>query len=426
MPCHKLCLFSLFLFVACQTQVPKPIITPSANLPGSSPPASATPVPTPTPDFKLNNLIPNPGAEAALGSKPADWDSDSYGDLRAELTWRGDDPFSGQKYLSTQVSQFGEEGDAKWFFTPVALKGKQWYEYRDQYRSDGRSRQLYSCKDNQGKRRFFNASQTHTSPGWHESVFRFYLPHDCDVTVLHSLDRNGFLHTDHHQLRQVTAAPLNESLISISFDDIWKTAYSRGLPELEKRGMKGSFYITRLYTENPADKYANRDDILDLIKKQHEVGSHSHRHTALSTMENPDLLEDIRKTRGLLSEMGISQSGIAYPFGDFNDKVEIEVQRYHDYARTSLAGLNDKTTSRYRLRIIPVTTDTTTEELKMWIQAAAESKSWLILLFHGLGTPEERNPYITSFEQYVDVLNDIQAKKLKVVTVEQGLKEAGL
>ena len=169
MSCNKRCLITLLLLAACQTQIPKPIVSPSATLASTKPIETplATPVPTPTPDFKLNNLIANPGAEIAQGSKPADWESESYGDLRAELTWRNDDPFSGQKYLATQVSQFGEEGDAKWFFTPVALKGQQWYEYRDQFRSDGRSRQLYSCKDNQGKGRFFNASQTHTSPGCH-------------------------------------------------------------------------------------------------------------------------------------------------------------------------------------------------------------------------------------------------------------------
>lgn len=425
----------LLILAAC---TPSGVQPPSGTAPSASPSpsasASATVVPVqtpsapPSPSLTEGNLIGNPGAETAQGSRPAAWSTDSWGELTAELLWRQDSPFSGQRFLSTQVSGYGSEGDAKWFFDPVRLAGGQWYEYRDQYRSDGRSRQLYSCTPPGGSRRFYNASQTHATPGWQESVFRFYLPagHDCDVTVLHSVDRNGFLHTDQHQMRQVAARPLKEAMVSISFDDIWKTAYTRGAGELEKRGFKGSFYITRLYTETPAESYASLDDVKDLIKRGHEIGSHSHRHTALSSMAAADLIEDIRKSTTLLNEIGAPNSGIAYPFGDFDGEVETEVQRYHAYARTSLVGLNDTTASRYRLRIVPVTTDTSTADLIQWVQAAQESKTWLILLFHDLGEPAPRNPYTTSFEQYLQVLDDIKAKGIKVVKVDEGLKEAGL
>lgn len=421
---------SLLLGLAACQPAPPPSSTPSPSsglspAPGASPSARPTPVPTPTPDLKTGNLIPNPGAETAQGSKPANWSTDSWGELNAELTWRDDSPYSGQHYLATHISNYGAEGDAKWFFDHQRLAGGQWYEYRDQYRSDGRSRQLYSCQPPGGSRRFYNASQTHTSSGWQESRFRFYLPSDCDVTVIHSLDRNGFLHTDHHQLRKLAAEPLSQAMVSLTFDDIWKTAYTKGAADLEARGFKGSFYITRLYTEQPADKYANTDDIKDLIRRGHELGSHSHRHTELSKMESPDLLEDIRKVTNFLKDLGVSNSGIAYPFGDFDGEVETEVQRYHAYARTSLEGLNDKSTSPYRLRIIPVTTDTSTEALLGWIKAAAETRTWLILLFHDLGEPAPRNPYTTSYEQFQAVLQDLSSRKgqLKVVTVADGLKE---
>ncbi len=404
---------------------PSPSSRPSAST-NPSPSGTPTPRATPVPSLSEGNLIGNPGAEIAQGSRPAGWTSDSYGELKAEMLWRQDSPFSGQHFLSAQISGYGSEGDAKWFFDPVRLAGGKWYEYRDQYRADGRNRQLYSCTPVGGSRRFYNASQTHATPGWQESMFRFYLPVDCDVTVIHSLDRNGFLHTDHHSLRAVENRPLKEPMVSITFDDIWKTAYTRGAADLDKHGFKGSFYITRLYTETPADSYASLDDVKDLIKRGHELGSHSHRHTALSTMAAPDLIEDTRKITTLLQQLNVPSSGVAYPFGDFDDKVETEIQRYHTYARTSLLGLNDATASRYRLRIVAVTTETTTADLLRWIQAAQDSKTWLILLFHDLGEPAPRNPYTTSYDQYLQILDDLKARNMKVVTVEQGLKEAGL
>ncbi|PKL76213.1 MAG: hypothetical protein CVV27_11420 [Candidatus Melainabacteria bacterium HGW-Melainabacteria-1] len=429
-PCMKIRLITLLLGLAACSPAPLPGPGPSPSTPTSSisptsPPSASS---SPVPDLKTGNLIANPGAEIAVGSRPADWSSDSWGELKAELSWRQDTPYSGQRYLSTRVSEYGGEGDAKWSFEPVSLRGGKWYEYRDQYRSDGRSRQIYACQPPGGTRRFYNASQSHVNQGWHESVFRFYLPSDCDVTVMHLLDRNGFLDTDHHQLRQVDAAPLNQAMVSVSFDDIWKTAYTLGASELEARGFKGSFYITRLYTEQPGEKYANLNDVKDLIKRGHELGSHSHRHAAMSEMEQPALLEDIRKSTVLLKDLGVSEIGIAYPFGDFNGSVETEVQRFHSYARTSLAGLNDKTSNRYRLRIVPVTSETSTESLLSWIQSAAETRTWLILLFHDLGEPIPQSPYTTSFTQYLEVLDELKRREaeIKVVTVEQGLKAAGL
>lgn len=408
---------------------PQPAITQPTPGPqvsaSAAPSASASSSPSSS-DLKVNNLIRNPGAEIAQGSQPAFWQADFYGELSAQLAWKNDSPYSGLYYLSTQVSNYGAEGDAKWIFDPVPLNGGQWYEYRDQYRSDGRSRQIYSCRGSDGNRRFYNASQTHTSPSWHESVFRFYLPQDCEVSVLHTLDRNGYLDTDHHQLRKVATAGFQEGLVSITFDDIWKTAFSKGLPELSKRGFKGSFYVTRLFSEEPGRQYANREDLLEIIRQGHEVASHSNTHKALSTQDLPTLLEDIRRSQNFLKELGVQTSGIAYPFGDFDDKVDTEVKRFHTYARTSLSGLNDQTSSRYRLKIIAVTTDTSTAELLRWIQAAYETRTWLIFLFHDLGTALPQNPYTTPFEQYTQVLDEIKAKGLKVVTVEQGLKETGL
>ncbi|HEY9842964.1 MAG TPA: hypothetical protein V6D23_21030, partial [Candidatus Obscuribacterales bacterium] len=127
-----------------------------------------------------------------------------------------------------------------------------------------------------------------------------------------------------------------------------------------------------------------------------------------------------------LKDLGITAPGIAYPYGDFDGKVETEVQRFHAYARTSLEGLNDGNSIRYRLRVVTATSDTPTETLLGWIDAARATNTWLIFLFHDLGEPLKQHPYRTPFPQYVQVLDAIKAKGLHVVTIDQGLKESGL
>lgn len=413
--------------------VPSPSASAATGLPSQPEPSIAPhqpayplPAATPLPPLDQANLVPNPGVENGSQGQPASWHPDTYGGFQTEFSWRDDSAFSGKYYLSVKASNYAGNGDAKWVFDPQPLKGGQWYEYRDMHRSDGRSRMLYSCQAAGGVRNYYNAWQSEVSPGWSEDAFRFYLPQDCDVSVIHSLDRNGYLDTDHQSMRQVTARPFKETLVSITFDDIWKTSYTIGAPELEKRGYKGSYYVTQLYAENPLDLYANTDDVRDLARRGHEIGSHAHRHSYLSQLATLDIVEDMRREVAFLKTFGVTQSGLAYPFGDFSAAVENETSRFHAYARTSLAGLNDATTNRYKLRIIPVTIDTSTEELLSWLQAARETHTWIIYLFHDLGDPEPNHIYRTPLSQYTAVLDAIKAANLKVVTVADGLKQAGL
>lgn len=408
------------------TASPQASASPSSAEPQVIVKPSAIPSGTPSLDLYTGNLIPNPGVEQGNNNRPLSWQADSYGDLRADFTWPSDSAFSGKYYLSVHVSNYGTEGDAKWIFDPQPLKGDKWYEFRDMHRSDGRSRMLYSCLPAGGSRRYYNAWQSEVSSGWSEDIFRFYLPGDCTVSVIHSLDRNGFLDTDNQQLRVVDPRPLKQAMASITFDDIWKTSYTLGAPELEKRGFKGSFYVTQLYAETPADLYASVSDIQDLVKRGHEIGSHAHKHTNLSQLDTVGVVDDMRREVAFLKTLGVNDSGLAYPFGDFNAAVENETGRYHSYARTSLAGLNDATANRYKLRIVPVTVDSTDAELDGWLEAARKTNTWVIFLFHDLGDPLTQHPYRTSLAQYTHTLDSLKSSGVKVVTVAEGLKEAGL
>jgi len=422
------------VLAACAQPTPqpaKPSPNPSAS-PSASPSAvsSAVPEASATPLLPLSaaegNLIANPGVEIASGvARPEDWTPDFWGTQSANLAWESAEPFSGKKYLSVSV-QDHVEGDAKWIFKAQKLQENSWYEYSDYYRSDGRSRMIWGCSTDSGQRFFRTVWQTHQSKSWAQNKFRFYSSsfRDCNITMMHVLDRNGYLHTDHHQMVKTTPMPLKRPLVSITFDDIWTSSVTVGAAELEKRGWKGSYYITGKYARLPnAPQYAHVDEIKKIMAAGHEIGSHSNTHPLMATLTNNDVIAELQSNYDYLKFLGKTPEGIAYPFGDFSDQVETETKRFHQYARTSLVGLNDRSADPFRLRIVPVTTETTTSELFTWVEDAEKTSTWVIFLFHDLQPGVGDFTYTTPVTQYIQLLDYIERKKLAVVPVNQGLKE---
>ncbi|MGV3526195.1 MAG: polysaccharide deacetylase family protein [Candidatus Sericytochromatia bacterium] len=405
----------------------------TAPLPSSTPTPSvspSSPQPTPEPMAPLTaaqgNVIPNPGAEQASDGQVADWVSDAWGEQESAFSWASDGAYSGQKYLSVS-SQNHQSGDAKWIFGAQRLEPDSWYEYSDVSRADGRNRLIQACRYPDGQRRFYTIGQSHASTVWQRNAVRFYSPaaSDCELSVFHILDRSGYLHTDHHQLVKVAPKPLKRPLVSVSFDDIYATAATTGAAELAARGWRGTFYVTGKFARLNDTTYAHPELLRQLQQAGHEVGSHASTHPYLSELPVGDLIGEIQGNRNYLTDVvGEAPAGIAYPFGDFDGAVEAEVQRFHRYARTSLVGLNDATLDPYRLRIVPVTRTTTTAELLSWVDDAARSSTWLILLYHDLQEGEEGDPdYTTSTQQYIDVLDHVKAQNLTVLTVEEALAE---
>lgn len=391
--------------------------------------AQSTSVQTFQPIKKLN-LISNSDVESSDSSSqlPKDWNHDSWGENSASFSWGEKDAYSGSRYLITKVSDY-KSGDAKWVHSPQNLKPGNWYEYSSYYRSDGRSRLIWSCNDRISNKKFYRTSeQSPPSATWRMISFRFYVPqnHQCESSIFHVLDRNGYLHTDQHQLIETVAHPFKEAMVSITFDDIWERAVTIGASELDKRELKGTYYISKKLTQNPQGKYANIEHVKQLVSSGHEVSSHTLSHGALSRMPESQHENEFAENLTFLKQLGANSVGLAYPLGDFTDKINLKAQRHHQYIRTSLMGLNDKKTSKYRLRILPVTKETTPEHILQWVKDAQQTSSWLILLYHDLGDDDGREPnyyYLTPQAEFSKTLDYIKSSKVKVLTVEDALKQ---
>jgi len=378
------------------------------------------------------NLIPNaalsvPGPER---DAPAGWTFNRWGRSAAKGTWLESGGVSGGGALRVEVSRHGD-GDAKWHFRRVRLAGDAWYSYSDFHRSDGRSRMVLSCRrGSDGVVSYRNIWQSEASAAWRREEVRFYLgpAADCEATIFHLVDRTGFLETSLAALVPVEPRPLARPLVSLAFDDGWKSAVTTARADLEERGFTGSYYLVKSFIGDPGGRYASAADLRALLaasRKGHEIGSHTAYHHLLGSLSAPLRRQELRENLDWLRGLGVTGAGLAYPFGDFDDRVGVEARALHPYARTSFDGLNDAATDRYRITVLPVTAGTETAEILARIDDAVRTSTWLVLLFHDVGAPDPADPYRTSTTQFTAVLDRLAEGDAAVVTVAAALKEIG-
>ncbi len=200
--------------------------------------------------------------------------------------------------------------------------------------------------------------------------------------------------------------------ISFTYDDGVDSALDSAMPDLEKAGFRGSFYLP---VGNP-DVPRRKGDWRDAFLRGHEIGSHTVRHPCrgpeheynLSTYTPLRIRNEILSASTWLNRHIGSDPfrTFAYPcgqtaIGDPPDEASYTaaVRASHFAARMARGGINNPAVvSRNLLRIASSAIDYPhARELSPFIrycEQAADSRGWGVLLFHGIGDdwlPTERD-----------------------------------
>lgn len=108
--------------------------------------------------------------------------------------------------------------------------------------------------------------------------------------------------------------------ISFSFDDGGSSFYHVIAPVLEQYGLKGLFFISTALIGTPG--FMTREEVLELRKRGHIIGSHSHTHRHFYELNRQDTAEEWRQSIAILQEL--LQEKVEYasiPNGDISDRV---------------------------------------------------------------------------------------------------------
>lgn len=199
----------------------------------------------------------------------------------------------------------------------------------------------------------------HQIRDWKESDSKTARPYIVPVNAfreqMQSLADSGY-HTvlpDQVYDYLVKGKPLPSKPVMLTFDDSRMDQYTAALPEMEKHGFKGVFFIMTVALGRPG--YMSATEVKKLSDDGHTIGSHTWDHHNVKQYKDEDWAKQIEKPSRQLKEItGKPTEYFAYPFGLWNKEAISHLKNYEFKSVFQLADDMDDKDPLYSIRRIIV------------------------------------------------------------------------
>jgi hypothetical protein len=257
--------------------------------------------------------------------------------------------------------------------------------------------------------------------------------------MYHVIFSNGFLTTDDYSLVPAGggsgggggtgSTTLNRALVSVTLDDGYANQYANAAPILTKYGLPATYYIIcNTLTDQPA--YMTSTQVKSLYNAGNEIGSHTNSHPHMTTLSASQLDQELGGCQTTLQNLiGTSVPDFAIPYGEYNSTTIAAGAKYYNTQRTTDDGYNTKANfDRTHLKVQNVFDTTTVSQVQGWLAQAAQTKSWLILVYHEVATTpvfSGDGTYTTNPTTFDSMMAAVKNSGLPAVTVNQAVNEIG-
>lgn len=192
-----------------------------------------------------------------------------------------------------------------------------------------------------------------------------------------------------------------QAALSLTFDDGRASQIEFAVPEMNARGINGTFFLVAGDARLQFDPRGN-----DVERKRmwrtaadcgHEIGSHSLTHAKAEDL-GPDeaKLEAEGSLRIIKEDYNVTPVSYCYPFTDVNDAIKREVVKNYKQARGGRVARKDKflrPESDFDMHNITCRhiggADVTVNGVPSLILEALERRSWIVMMFHTIGSGDE-------------------------------------
>lgn len=223
-------------------------------------------------------------------------------------------------------------------------------------------------------------------------------------------------------------ADLREGIVSIDFDDGWKSSYTVGLPIVEKYGFKVTQGIaTSANTAWSDTEYMSNAEIKDMSKRGHYIASHTVSHPDLTTLSATSLNKELRNSKTRIER--IINKRVDYfiaPYCAFGAREVKAASLVYGAARGCFTGSNNTGQSLNRNNLDSVIVDNLmpVAEVKRLTEQAKAQKTLLILVYHMFADNAIYDTQVNTsiFDQQMQVIKE---SGIRVMPTMQALRSLG-
>jgi peptidoglycan/xylan/chitin deacetylase (PgdA/CDA1 family) len=373
------------------------------------------------------NGIPNPSLEAVdplSMALPLGWRQGNWGTNTASFSYLKSG-HTGTHSIKVQINSY-TDGAAYWHTaTPQLVTGGQMYDFKDYYKSSVSSELDASITMADGSIQDVYLGSAFESPNsWTKFEAQFTVPVGAvSIIIYHDIYSVGYLTTDDYSLTNFAYHGFSRPIVSITDDDGFADFYTHGLPILQKYGLPATAYIISSATGAPS--YMTAAQINSLYSAGVEIGSHSVDHPDLSLLTAARQDTELKDSQATLQNLlGIAVKDYAAPYGVYNQQIVTDAQKYYQTYRGTEPGYNAKNNfDSMNLQVQNITSTTTIAQVQSWLQEAATTNTWLILVYHEVDTIPADTTYNTYPSDFDAQMAAVKTSGISVETITQAITE---
>lgn len=222
---------------------------------------------------------------------------------------------------------------------------------------------------------------------------------------------------------------VQESIISIGFDDCPASAIETALPMLEAEDWRATIYVAcgLCDTVNHLGKHMSLSDVVEVHKRGHEIADHTFSHMSANDVNIDAYLEDIEKNQQTLEALGLPRSRhFAYPLGHMSPALKRDVSERFLTCRGVITPFGPKQDANL-LRATRVYSGHRYQEALNQIEAAKHTPKWLNFFTHDVReNPSEFGCTPKEFQEFVTAVKDSGLRVMTVANAYDAIQKQGV
>lgn len=218
-----------------------------------------------------------------------------------------------------------------------------------------------------------------------------------------------------------------QGVVSFTFDDFPKTAFTIGGAILERHGARGTYYTASKLAGTPGDlgPHFEIEDLRAAHRNGHEIACHTHTHLRCSEADTTALVSEVKANAAGLSAIikDFAPTNFAFPYGATSPTARRVMKRYFASCRGNEPGINRQIPNTSELFAHSVYTGTFNEtQMRDLIDKNKSVGGWLIFYTHDVAAAP--SPYGCTPEQW-DAVVSYAAKTSPILPVRDVMSALG-